>query len=129
MRNNRPSVSTASLILRGPQSRIELTRAIESLLRRGLPAFFSQRQSHLVMSLSVFRIEAYRLFEHLDCAVDVAVFHFLDSGVRREGRGLIVRFQLLQSRAFGEFNPRGRDIAFCAKRIAERVADFGVLRR
>src|SRR5262249_9164615 len=117
------------VVLWGPQSRIELARAIESLLRLGLPAFFSQRKSELVMRGGVFRIETYRLLEHLDRAVDVAAFHSLNSGVRREGRGLIVRFQLLQPRAFGEFDPRPRNIAFRAERIAERVADFGVLRR
>src|SRR5262245_4466235 len=116
-------------ILWDPQSRIELTRAIESLLRFGLPALFSQRQSHLVMRRGVFRIETYRLLKHLDRAVDGAFFQSLYSGVRRECRGLVVRFQLLQPRAFGEFDPRPCDIAFRAERIAERVADFGVLRR
>src|SRR6266508_2100881 len=119
----------SKFLLRLPQSRIELARAIESLPRFGLPAFFSQRKPELVMSRGVFRIEAYRLLEHLDRAVDVAFFQPLNSGVRREGCGLVVRFQLLQPRAFGEFDPRPRDIAFRAERIAERVADFGVLRR
>src|SRR5262245_32609871 len=108
--------------LRRPQSRIQLVGPVESLLRVGLPAVFSQGQSHLVMRRGVFRIQAYRLFEHLDRAVDVAVFHSLDSGVCREGRSLIVRFQLLQPRAFGEFDPRRGDIALRAERIAERVA-------
>src|SRR5262249_17857344 len=112
-----------------PQSRIELARAVESLLRFGLFTFLPQRQPHLVMRRGIFGIKPNRLLEHLDRAVDVAFFQPLNSGVRRESCGLVVRFQLLQPRAFGEFDPRPCDIAFRAERIAERVADFGVLRR
>src|SRR5262245_37064225 len=81
------------------------------------------------MRRGVFRIETYRLLEHLDRSVDVAVFYSLNPCVHREGRGLIVRFQLLQPRAFREFDPGARDVALRAESIAERVADFGVLRR